>query len=189
MPNCGRRSNLLWTMIVPDRIQNILFVCRENAARSILAEALVSRWGAGRFRAFSAGCTPRQSIDPMTLETLRGRGLPTGGLRSKALSEFFGPAAPKMDFIVTVCDVPRDMIAPITGHDPVITRWLLEDPAAVPGPQADRRAAFEQVFNLLERGIQMMMARGNSQPGPDRLIQGLADIGDYLAARQTAEVI
>src|SRR5688572_27028174 len=86
------------------RTYNVLFLCTGNSARSILAEALLNRDGAGRFRAFSAGSFPKGRVHPTALDLLEGLGFPTAGLRSKSWDEYAAPGAPEMDFIFTVCD-------------------------------------------------------------------------------------
>ena len=83
---------------------NILFLCAGNSARSILAEALLSRDGDGRFRAFSAGTSPQGEVHPLLLELLATLGIPTRGLRSKGLQEFAGPGAAAMDAVIDICD-------------------------------------------------------------------------------------
>lgn len=82
----------------------ILFLCTGNSARSILAEAILSREGEGRFRAYSAGSLPKGQVHPTALEVLGSLGFVSDGYRSKSWDEFAGAGAPRLDFIFTVCD-------------------------------------------------------------------------------------
>ena len=61
------------------RPYNVLFLCTGNSARSILAEAILNRDGAGRFRAFSAGSFPKGQVHLRALEVLGEHGYPTAG--------------------------------------------------------------------------------------------------------------
>jgi arsenate reductase len=81
---------------------NVLFLCTGNSARSIIAEAILNKLGAGRFRAYSAGSDPKGTVNPRTVKLLQGLGYDTAGLRSKSWEEF--SKAPQFDFIFTVCD-------------------------------------------------------------------------------------
>ncbi|MEO6012065.1 MAG: arsenate reductase ArsC, partial [Devosia sp.] len=67
-----------------DRIYNVLFLCTGNSARSILGEALLNHVGEDRFRAFSAGSTPKGQVHPMSLKVLTDAGISIAGLRSKS---------------------------------------------------------------------------------------------------------
>ena len=67
---------------------NVLFLCTGNSARSIMAEALLNRWGKEHFNAYSAGSNPRGEVHPMTLETLKKNHFKTEGYRSKSWEEF-----------------------------------------------------------------------------------------------------
>lgn len=136
-----------------DRVYNVLFICTGNSARSILGGAILNHVGQGRFRAFSAGSTPRGGVHPMTLETLNKVGIPTDALRSKAWDEFAVEGAPKMDFIFTVCDNAADETCPIWPGQPMTAHWGIEDPASVQGLEFKQRAAFEDALRYLRNRI------------------------------------
>jgi len=138
---------------MPDRVYNVLFLCTGNSARSILGEALLNHVGEGRFRAFSAGSTPKGQVHPLTLDVLRRVGISTEGLRSKPWDEFATPDAPRMDFVFTVCDNAAGEVCPIWPGQPMTAHWGIEDPAAVEGPEFQRRAAFELALRYLRNRI------------------------------------
>src|SRR3546814_18777684 len=71
-----------------DRLLNVLFLCTGNSARSIMAEAILSREGLGRFRAFSAGSQPKGEVHPFTLHLLEKLNYDISGFRSKSWEEF-----------------------------------------------------------------------------------------------------
>ncbi len=83
-----------------DRNFNVLFLCTGNTARSILAEAILRKDGAGRFNAFSAGSHPKGAVNPFALKTLASYEYPTEGFRSKSWDEFAAPDAPPDGFRV-----------------------------------------------------------------------------------------
>jgi arsenate reductase (thioredoxin) len=140
-------------------MQNVLFLCTGNSARSIVAEALLNHHGAGRFRGFSAGSFPKGAVHPLALDVLRAHRLPVDGLRSKSWDEFAGPQAPRMDFIFTVCDNAANEICPIWPGAPVTDHWSIRDPAAVEGAEEAKREVFEQVFQDLEDRIRRFARR------------------------------
>ena len=84
-----------------DKIFNVLFLCTGNSARSILAESILRKDGAGRFNAFSAGSHPRGDVNPFAIATLEKMNYPTQGLRSKSWDEFDRHDSPRMDFVFT----------------------------------------------------------------------------------------
>lgn len=138
-----------------DRVYNVLFICTGNSARSILAEALVNRWGKGRFRGFSAGSFPKGEVHPLALKLLQSVGLPTEGMRSKSWEEFARPGAPAMDFVFTVCDQAAGEACPIWPGNPVTAHWGVPDPAAAEGTEEERMAAFRRAHRELENRIKL----------------------------------
>ena len=135
---------------------NILFLCTGNSARSILAEAILNKKGAGRFRAFSAGSFPKGEVHPAALNLLRELGYPTDGFRSKSWDEFATEGAPQLDFIFTVCDNAAGEVCPVWPGKPVTAHWGIEDPAMV--DDDGQRAAFWNAYQALQRRIGLFLA-------------------------------
>lgn len=136
-----------------DRPYNVLFLCTGNSARSIMAEAIIDRLGAGRFKGFSAGSRPKGEIHPLALELLRRLNHDLGGLRSKGGDEFARPGAPPLDFVFTVCDNAAGEACPAWPGQPMTAHWGVPDPAAATGTAAQRALAFADVYRMLERRI------------------------------------
>jgi len=165
-----------------DRTYNVLFICTGNTARSILAEALLTHLGRGRFRAYSAGSFPKGHINPDTLKTLAEMQLPVDGYRSKSWDEFAGPDAPKMDFVFTVCDDAAGEICPIWPGQPVSAHWGVADPASVEGSDEERMLAFRRAYVLLKRRIELFLALPIHRLDAMSLRRELQDIGQVSPA-------
>ncbi len=141
-----------------NNIYNVLFLCTGNSARSIMAEALLNHLGRGRFRAFSAGSHPGGNVNPFAIEQLQHARLTTEGLRSKNWEEFSQPGSPSLDFVFTVCDNAAGEVCPIWPGQPMTAHWGIEDPAAVQGTDEEKRYAFKQAFNQLNRRISLFLS-------------------------------
>jgi arsenate reductase len=140
------------------KIYNVLFLCTGNTARSVLAESLLNGHGQGRFRAFSAGSFPKGEVRPEAVRLLHSLGLPTEGLRSKSWNEFAVPGAPRMDFVITVCDQAAGEVCPIWPGQPITAHWGIADPAAVDGSTAQIAQAFNDALAILDRRIGLFLA-------------------------------
>lgn len=141
-----------------DPIYNVLFLCTGNSARSILAEAILRKSGAGRFQSFSAGSMPKGAVHPLALRTLESMGYPDYPFRSKSWMEFAAPDAPVMDFVFTVCDNAAGEACPIWPGQPMTAHWGIEDPAAVEGTDWEKRAAFNAAFRYLKNRIETFVS-------------------------------
>jgi protein-tyrosine-phosphatase len=142
------------------RMLNVLFLCTHNSARSILAEATLNHIGIGRFRAFSAGSSPRpnQQPNPLGLQVLREAGISTEGLRSKSWDEFARPGAPVMDLVITVCDDAAGEQCPVWPGHPATAHWGYPDPSALQGSDAHRLEAFRHTLQAIRRRLDGLIA-------------------------------
>jgi protein-tyrosine-phosphatase len=141
-----------------DHVYTVLFICTGNSARSIMAEALMTHLGKGCFRGLSAGSHPTGRVHPMALEALREAGVPTDGLRSKSWEEFAGPAAPPLDFALTVCDKAAGESCPVWPGQPMTAHWGVEDPAAYVASDDKARQVFHRVMLVLRRRIELFLS-------------------------------
>ena len=137
---------------------NVLFLCTGNSARSILAESLLNNLGKGRFRTFSAGSQPVGRVNPLTLELLEKNHFPTAELRSKSWDEFAQAGAPRLDFVITVCDQAAGEVCPVWPAQPMTAHWGIPDPAAAEGSDDVRHHAFVEAMSQLQRRISMFVS-------------------------------
>ncbi|MGX1353187.1 arsenate reductase [Bradyrhizobium elkanii] len=138
---------------MPDHPYNVLFLCTGNSARSILAESILRKDGAGRFRTFSAGSSPKGTVHPLALHTLESLNYPVDDMRSKSWLEFAAPDAPVMDFVFTVCDNAAGEACPVWPGQPMTAHWGIEDPAEATGTELEKQAAFMTAFRYLKNRI------------------------------------
>ena len=137
---------------------NVLFLCTHNSARSILAEAILNHIGQGRFKAFSAGSSPRenQQPNPLALKTLASAGISTDGLRSKTWDEFATANAPHMDLVITVCDNAAGEVCPFWPGQPATAHWGYADPSALEGSDTHKLDAFRQTLFAIKRRLELL---------------------------------
>ena len=165
---------------------NVLFLCTGNSARSILAEALVSHWGRGRFRGFSAGSAPKGKVHPIALELLKHMKMPTEGMRSKSWDEFAKAGAPTLDFVFTVCDNAAAETCPVWPGQPMTAHWGVADPAAVDGSDTEKWLAFRQAFRELESRIKIFTSLPIKSLDRVKLQQRLREIGQTQSSDEVA---
>ena len=138
---------------------NVLFLCTHNSARSILAEALLNQIGKGRFKAYSAGSSPRdnQQPNPIGIEVLKAAGIAIDGLHSKSWDDFVKPDAPVMNLVITVCDNAAGEVCPYWPSQPATAHWSYEDPSAGDGDAAYKREAFKQTLHALRHRLELLV--------------------------------
>ena len=137
---------------------NVLFLCTGNSARSIMAEAILNKIGAGKFQAFSAGSQPKGHVHPEAMRLLQGLGFDTTRFRSKSWNEFAKPGAPALDFVFTVCDNAAGETCPFWPGQPMTAHWGIPDPAAAEGSPAEIALAFKDAYRMLSQRIGIFTA-------------------------------
>ena len=136
------------------RPYNVLFLCTGNSARSIMAEAILRRLGAGKYNAYSAGSHPTGRVNPHAINLLTRFNYKADGFRSKSWDEFAKEGAPELDFVFTVCDNAAGEVCPIWPGQPMTAHWGVPDPAAlVDGSEAEIAAAFADAYGRLQNRI------------------------------------
>jgi len=142
-----------------------------------MAEAILNRIGAGKFRACSAGSHPKGHVHQETIRLLRGLDYDTSGFRSKSRNEFARPGAPALDFVFTVCDNAAGEACPVWPGQPMTAHWGVPDPAATKGNPAEIALAFKDAYRMLSQRIGIFVSLPIRSLDKMSLQQRLRDIG------------
>lgn len=161
---------------------NVLFLCTHNSARSIIAEAVLARAGRGRFRAYSAGSAPASAPMPDVIDQLRKAGHDVDGLRCKSLGEFTGPDAPRMDFVIALCDTPEGQFCPEIDNRFVTAAWPLPDPARFDGSALERTTLLNELYAMIRRRVDIFVSLPFQSLDRMALKARLDEIGDSARA-------
>jgi arsenate reductase len=159
---------------------NVLFLCTRNSARSIIAEALLDKIGNGRFNAYSAGSAPADEPMPEVVERLKHLGHDVSKLRSKSWDEFTGPNAPRMDFVIALCDTPQGQQCPDLGEKFVNAAWPLPDPADFKGSPTERVTLLNELYAMVRRRLEIFTSLPFASLDRMALKKRLDEIGDTV---------
>jgi arsenate reductase len=106
-------------------MSTVLFVCRQNAGRSQMSQALFERASAGHHRALSAGTTPAARLHPEVVEVMHEVGV---DLQDRTPQLLTADLAAEADVVVTMgCGDECPFIPGKRYID-----WDLTDPAGKP---------------------------------------------------------
>ena len=166
---------------------NVLFLCTGNSARSVIAEAILNKAGAGKFHAYSAGSQPKGQVNPHALQLLQSLGYDTAEMRSKSWDVFATDGAPKFDFVFTVCDNAAAESCPVWPGQPMTAHWGIADPAEAKGTPAEVSLAFKEAYRLLNQRISVFTALPLRSLDQLSLKHRLKQIGEMEGATKVRE--
>ena len=161
---------------------NILFLCTHNSARSLMAEAVLTQIGRGKFNVYSAGSEPAAAPMPQVIEKLRALGHDVSRLHCKSWDEFSGPGAPRMDFVITLCDTLHGQVCPDFGDRPVTAAWPLPDPAKFSGSPSEQATMINALYGMIRRRLEIFVNLPYTSLDRMALKKRLDELGDSARA-------
>ncbi len=138
--------------LLTPRKKRILYICRENAGRSIMAEAITNHFSGRSIRAYSAGVDPRPTIPKLVLRVLEKHGIPTAGLRTRSIASMQGPLAPRFDYVFSLCNQTLGETCPEWNGQPIRSRWNIPQPRICHTAEA-QLIEIETVYDIILRSV------------------------------------
>ncbi|MFO0808994.1 MAG: arsenate reductase ArsC [Gemmataceae bacterium] len=129
--------------------ESVLFLCSANSARSQMAEAILRKYAADRFDAYTVPASNRRELHPLTVAVMREAGIDVSGQRAKSVKEFLGRIA--AHHAIFVCDRAERMCPVVWPGALSRLYWPFDDPALKVGSEEERLAKFRDVRDQIER--------------------------------------
>ena len=135
-------------------MENILFVCTGNSARSIIAESIVNNKYNDKFKAYSAGSNPSGEINKDIKRYLNNKGFNLQDYSSKNFSMFIDGEI-KIDHVITVCNNAKNELCPIWPKKNQIIHWNIEDPVTKLNNinEDEKFQIITDTFNIIDKRI------------------------------------
>ena len=131
----------------------VLFLCTGNSCRSQMAEGFLRSLAGDRFDVLSAGTDP-VPVHPGAIEAMSEVGIDISTHHSKAVKDFLGQ---HFAYVITVCNRASER-CPIFPGAVKRFEWNFPDPAAVTGPDSERRRAFQETRDQIADRIRDLLA-------------------------------
>jgi ArsR family transcriptional regulator, arsenate/arsenite/antimonite-responsive transcriptional repressor / arsenate reductase (thioredoxin) len=190
---CGGRPDLCGDLarLLPEQVPeddrmsaafNVLFLCTHNSARSLMAEAILKQVGRGKFNAYSAGSEPAAAPMVEVIDKLKALGHDVSPLHCKSWDEFSRPEAPRMDFVITLCDTLQGQHCPDFGDKPVTGAWPLPDPAKFTGTAVERATMINALYGMIRRRLEIFVSLPHASLDRMALRKRLDELGDSTRA-------
>lgn len=133
-------------------MENVLFVCIHNSARSQMAEAFLNQACGGQFQAHSAGIEPGK-LNPIVVQAMREIGVDISGNQTKSVSDMIR-SGKSFAYVITVCDETSAERCPIFPGMTTRLHWGFPDPSTFQGTPAERLARTREVRDAIRAKIE-----------------------------------
>ena len=129
----------------------VLFVCIHNSARSQMAEALLNKYGEGRFAVMSAGLEPGK-LNPLAVEVLKDEEIDISDNQTKSVFDLFTQGK-IFNFVVTVCDESQSERCPIFPGRVERLHWSFPDPSTLTGSYEEKLIKTAKIKEQIKKRI------------------------------------
>ena len=138
-------------------MSTVLFVCRQNAGRSQMSQALFERASGGRHQALSAGTKPADQVHPEVIDVMRELGI---DLADRTPQRLTTELAARADVVVTMgCGDECPFIPGKRYID-----WDLTDPAGEPVDEV--RAIRDDIDQRVHALVNELDTPAEPEPSP-----------------------
>ena len=128
--------------------KQVLFICRHNAGRSQMGEAVLNHRYGNRYEAYSAGINPSPEINPNTIEVLKESGIDISEKKPKSLDLFMEKT---FDTVVFTCECEGK--CPALPKSRVLIRKMFDDPSLFSGSKEEILKGFRGVLTDISEWI------------------------------------
>ena len=139
-------------------MRSVLFLCVANSARSQMAEGLAHARFGDHVRVQSAGSRPLE-VDPLPVAVMHELEIDISGQRSKSVDTIDSSS---VDLVVTLC---AEEVCPTFLGSARKVHWVLPEPVAATGSEAERLASFRRVRD--EIAMRLRTLEVTTSPGDD----------------------
>ena len=147
-----------------------LFICRHNAARSQMAEALLNNLAGDRFKAASAGLEPGE-LNPYAIRAMAGMGIDISEKKAQSVFDLYLKGE-LYDFVITVCDIKEEDKCPVFPGIARRLHWSFPDPSSFTGSDQEKLKKTVEVRDSIKKAVEDFIKPVNK---PNHLDKGGAE--------------
>ncbi|MDP3427170.1 MAG: arsenate reductase ArsC [Humidesulfovibrio sp.] len=132
---------------------HVLFICTQNSARSVMAEAFLRNFAGDSFEVESAGLEPAAEVNPLVVEVMREVGVDVSAKKPQSVFDLF-KAGRMYNYVITVCDSGSEGKCPIFPGLTQRWHWPFPDPASVEGTHEEKLAQVRAIRDYIREHVE-----------------------------------